>query len=47
MPDRGYQLMQPPNRALKLTPLCGRKIGGILIDRNGPNAFLIYNGGAA
>jgi hypothetical protein len=36
-----------PNKPLKLTPLCGPKIGGILKSRNGPNAFLIYNGGAA
>jgi hypothetical protein len=36
-----------PNKPLKLTPLCGPKIGAILESRNSSNVFSIYSGGAA
>jgi hypothetical protein len=31
-----------PNKPLKLTPLCGRKIGAILTVGIGPSVFLLY-----
>jgi hypothetical protein len=36
-----------PNKPLKLTPLCGRKIGAILTVGIGPSVFPIYWCGAA
>jgi hypothetical protein len=40
-------MLLPPNKPFQLTPLCGRKIGGILKTGNSLNAFPIKNGGAA
>jgi hypothetical protein len=39
--------VSPPNKPLKLTPLCGHKIGAILKTRNSPTAFPVSWCGAA